>query len=269
MIAQGGRMRYVDGKLIINGVMDENHRDRMLRATADPAFIKAAQEFALRSQADKKTAGDTQAAADKDKSDAEKSTANAAFSTKWELTSPPAKFDPNYLRGYNPKDLEISVNGQPVTFTGDNDVPQGADTATITTHVELADRDYKQLLVAGANPEFRAALNTMYQDAAKYRVGSSWLLWFYILCTLGELCLSPVGLSMVSKLAPRRFATMLMGIWLLTSFFGNFTAGLAGENWEYLAPQTYFTYIAIALLGASAVCYVLVRVINRMMHGVR
>ena len=66
-------------------------------------------------------------------------------------------------------------------------------------------------------------------DGAKFRVSSWWLVWFYVLCTVGELCLSPVGLSMVSKLAPRRFATMLMGIWLLTSFFGNFCAGLAGE----------------------------------------
>jgi POT family proton-dependent oligopeptide transporter len=109
----------------------------------------------------------------------------------------------------------------------------------------------------------------LYIDSAKFKVGSSWLFWFYILCTLGELCLSPVGLSMVSKLAPRRFATMLMGMWLLTSFFGNFLAGLAGENWELLEPKNYFLYVTLAMLGASAICFVLVQVITKMMHGVR
>ena len=73
---------------------------------------------------------------------------------------------------------------------------------------------------------------------------------------------------MVSKLAPRRFATMLMGIWLLTSFFGNFTAGLAGENWEKLDPGSYFMWITVALLGASLVCYLLIKKVTAMMHGV-
>jgi POT family proton-dependent oligopeptide transporter len=106
-------------------------------------------------------------------------------------------------------------------------------------------------------------------QSSKFRVSSWWLFWFYILCTLGELCLSPVGLSMVSKLAPRRFATMLMGVWLLTSFFGNFIAGLAGEKWEFFEPGTYFTFITIALFAASLVCFLIVRRVTAMMHGVK
>jgi POT family proton-dependent oligopeptide transporter len=74
---------------------------------------------------------------------------------------------------------------------------------------------------------------------------------------------------MVSKLAPRRFATMLMGIWLLTSFFGNFAAGLAGENWELLEPSAYFLYVALAMTGAALICYLLAKWITRMMHGVQ
>jgi dipeptide/tripeptide permease len=61
---------------------------------------------------------------------------------------------------------------------------------------------------------------------------------------------------------------MLMGMWLLTSFFGNFTAGLAGENWEKLDPGTYFTYVTIAMVIASAICYLIARKVTRMMHGV-
>src|SRR5262249_33357707 len=48
-------------------------------------------------------------------------------------------------------------------------------------------------------------------------VGPWWLFWVYLLHTLGELCLSPVGLSMVSKLAPARLAALLMGIWYLAN----------------------------------------------------
>jgi POT family proton-dependent oligopeptide transporter len=86
--------------------------------------------------------------------------------------------------------------------------------------------------------------------------------------TIGELCLSPVGLSMVSKLAPAKFATMLMGLWLLTSFFGNFAAGAFGEKWGTWAPIPYFLFLAIMLAGASLILFVLVRKIVSIMHGV-
>ncbi|MEZ6093314.1 MAG: hypothetical protein R3C03_03620 [Pirellulaceae bacterium] len=168
------------------------------------------------------------------------------------MTSLPEGFDPQYLRGYDSAKLSFDESSN-----------------TFKSSMEIADKDFKQILLTGANPEVRTALNNLFVDSAKFKVGSSWLFFFYVLCTLGELCLSPVGLSMVSKLAPRRFATMLMGMWLLTSFFGNFLAGLAGENWEMLEPQNYFMYVTIALLGASAVCFLLTWLITKMMHGVK
>ena len=103
-----------------------------------------------------------------------------------------------------------------------------------------------------------------------HRVSSWWLFWFYILATLGELCLSPVGLSMVSKLAPAKFATMLMGLWLLTSFFGNFAAGAFGERLGRRGRRPSISCIIMAALGGAAlVLFVLVRKIAAMMHGVR
>jgi POT family proton-dependent oligopeptide transporter len=100
-------------------------------------------------------------------------------------------------------------------------------------------------------------------------VSAWWLVWFYILSTIGELCLSPVGLSMVSKLAPARFATMLMGMWLLMTFFGNFVAGALGETWGKVTPVSYFFVISVAVGGASLVLFMLTRKIAVMMHGVR
>lgn len=86
--------------------------------------------------------------------------------------------------------------------------------------------------------------------------------------TVGELCLSPVGLSMVSKLAPARFATMLMGMWFLTNFFGSFAAGAFGEKWGTMAPAEYFLIPVVALGGAALVLFVFSRRISAMMHGV-
>ncbi|MBK8269831.1 MAG: hypothetical protein IPK83_16675 [Planctomycetes bacterium] len=237
MIAQGGRMVFDKsaGKLKMTGVLDANHRDRMLRATAPDSFITEI----------KKVAAETAKAKAEADTKGEKS-----FTVEHRFENLPEGFDAGYLRGFDPEKIRFD-----------------AAERKLILKTELADNQYKQILVAAADPEFRRALNELFVASVKFRVSSMWLFWFYILCTIGELCLSPVGLSMVSKLAPRRFATMLMGMWLLTSFFGNFAAGLAGENWERLDPGSYFTYITIAMVIAAAICYGLAKRITSMMHG--
>ena len=52
-----------------------------------------------------------------------------------------------------------------------------------------------------------------------------WLFAFFVIITTGELYLSPIGLSLVSKVAPVRILSMMMGVWLATSFIGDFLAG--------------------------------------------
>lgn len=59
------------------------------------------------------------------------------------------------------------------------------------------------------------------------RVGPFWLVGVYLLHTLGELCLSPVGLSMVTRVAPAAVAALMMGVWFLSSSFGNYMAGVS------------------------------------------
>lgn len=240
MIAHGGRLVFDDAEktLSMRGVLNANHRDRMFRAAAPKAYVEAIWKLTKMTQEAEENA---ELNADGDKE----------FSVEFTLDELPPGFDARYLQGFKTEKLRF-------------------DESSRTFHVStaLADKDYKQILVAGASPAFREAMNELYVRSAKFRVSSWWLVAFYIICTLGELCLSPVGLSMVSKLAPRRFATMLMGIWLLTSFFGNFTAGLAGENWEKLDPGSYFMWITVALLGASLVCYLLIKKVTAMMHGV-
>jgi POT family proton-dependent oligopeptide transporter len=80
-----------------------------------------------------------------------------------------------------------------------------------------------------------------------------WLLGYFVVITLGELYLSPIGLSLVSKVAPARMVSMLMGLWLGTSFTGNFLAGWLGSFWSSMEKTMFFVMIAGIAMIAGAV----------------
>ncbi len=83
------------------------------------------------------------------------------------------------------------------------------------------------------------------------RVGPLWLVGTYFLHTLGELCLSPVGLSTTSKLAPRRYAGLMMGVWFGSMALGNLLAGFAASFFGSLDPAPLFLALfGITTLGA-------------------
>jgi POT family proton-dependent oligopeptide transporter len=76
-----------------------------------------------------------------------------------------------------------------------------------------------------------------------------WLAGTTCLLTIGELYLSPVGLSLVTKVAPPRIVSMLMGMWFLSSFFGNYLSGFLGTFWERMPKDAFFlmlTGLAVA-----------------------
>jgi POT family proton-dependent oligopeptide transporter len=77
-----------------------------------------------------------------------------------------------------------------------------------------------------------------------------WLAAYFVAITLGELYFSPIGLSLVSKAAPAGFVSMTMGIWLATSFAGNFMSGWLGSFWSAM-PKTSF-FLMLAALAAFA-----------------
>ena len=73
------------------------------------------------------------------------------------------------------------------------------------------------------------------KSSSGIQTGVFWIMMIYLLHTIGELCLSPVGLSSVTKLSPKRIVGMMMGMWFCASAAGNFVAGLiaratASEN---------------------------------------
>ena len=97
----------------------------------------------------------------------------------------------------------------------DRGVAWDAGTRTMTFSKWMEAPTLADLTAAGAPPAWRKPLSALESKSEASRVSGIWLLLSYLFATLGELCLSPVGLSMVTKLAPVRFASLFMGVWLL------------------------------------------------------
>jgi POT family proton-dependent oligopeptide transporter len=224
-----GRFRLIDGQFQVNGVLPLTERDEILGATAPASFKQTVEDLAKKSK--------------------ELSKENPSISAT--LVEVPPGFDFKFA---GLKSSEVSWN---------------PETRTLTVYTELRTREQKGLLVAAAEPNFRNAVVAVFVKAGDARVSGWWLFWSYILATLGELCLSPVGLSMVNKLAPRDYSTMLMGVWMLTSAFGNFAAGAAGEYWGTFPPDSFFIWLTAIVSGAAIVLLLVVRLLVGMMHGVK
>ncbi len=110
-----------------------------------------------------------------------------------------------------------------------------------------------------------------------------WLLLGYLLHTTGELCLSPVGLSMVTKLSPTRIVSTVMGAWFLATAFSNYLAGIIaaftgvaeGAEGEVMIPAPsetvgvygrVFFVIALTAIGSAMICFALAPLLSRWMH---
>jgi POT family proton-dependent oligopeptide transporter len=122
--------------------------------------------------------------------------------------------------------------------------------------------------------------------SATTKVSMMWLMSLYILQTFGELCLSPIGLSMVNKLAPLRFASLLMGVWFLSNAAANKFAGslsalipLDAKTGEYVTTHfmgfyqianlhDFFMLFMAMSLGASILLFVMYKWLAKLMHGI-
>ena len=96
-----------------------------------------------------------------------------------------------------------------------------------------------------------------------------WLILTYLLHTIGELSLSPVGLSVVTKLAPVKFASLMMGVWLLSSFLANIIGGFVAAYVEAMGAFAIFSTIAGFVIVLGLIMILLKNPILKMMHGVR
>ncbi len=115
------------------------------------------------------------------------------------------------------------------------------------------------------------AANIVISGGGNVRVSPWWLVLSYLFQTIGELSLSPVGLSSMTKLAPYKFKGQMMGVWFMASALGNLIAGLVGGNVDPEKLQEMpilFRQTSISLFIAAVVCGLLVFPVRRMMRGV-
>jgi POT family proton-dependent oligopeptide transporter len=94
-----------------------------------------------------------------------------------------------------------------------------------------------------------------------------WLLGFFVAITIGELYLSPISLSLVSKVAPRRMLSMTMGLWLTTIFAGNILAGWLGGFWSTMDKASFFLMLAGLAALAGAMIFACSRPLRGMLEG--
>jgi POT family proton-dependent oligopeptide transporter len=109
---------------------------------------------------------------------------------------------------------------------------------------------------------------SMAQSGGGIRVSPWWLIAALFVTEFGELCVSPVGLSLVTKLSPVRLVGLMMGVWMLSNSAGNKLAGWAAGFFGSVPLTGIFGTVAAVTLGAAVVMFLLVRPVRRMMGGV-
>lgn len=114
---------------------------------------------------------------------------------------------------------------------------------------------------------------TIPQGASTASVSMMWLILAYLFHTLGELCLSPLGLSYLSKLVPGRMIAMMFGIWYLAIAIGNkvahYAGGMIDTVTESYSLSFFFLFFTLIPAGAGILIMLLNPLLKKLMHGVR
>ena len=228
------RLRYdADGQLLhLEGVLPDLDRLRLLSETASEDFKLAVEELVARS---------------------EEKASQAKIGQDWELVEELATAPPGF---------RIAGDEAAKVLTWD------ADTKTITVTDKINQRAKVEVLAAAAQPDFKEAVDTVYVDSSRFKVSVWWLIGFYLVLTMGELCISPVGLSLVTKLAPARHVGLFMGGWFLATAVAEKLAQVFGAYWGKMPPMNYFLIFVVMCAVGSLLMALLIRRLKRMMHGV-
>ena len=95
------------------------------------------------------------------------------------------------------------------------------------------------------------------------RVSSLWVFAYFVLLTLGELFVIPVGLTLIESLAPVRFASMAMGAWYIAKFLGSLLAGFMGAYWQVIPASTFFSLGMGSTMLAAVCLYTMAQLLGR------
>jgi POT family proton-dependent oligopeptide transporter len=117
-----------------------------------------------------------------------------------------------------------------------------------------------------------AAFLILIPPARELAVNPRASLWWLTACafvlTLGEIYLSPIGLSLVTKIAPARIVSMMMGVWFLSSFFGNYLSGYLGTFWEKMSKENFFLLMSALSFAAGLAFFALLKPLKKAIgHG--
>ena len=244
------RLHWRDGTLRMSGVLTDLDWMRALAETCSPEFREIVEDLVEQAEerAEEVRVAKAEGRMDRDE--------------KWEVSTvvPEDAGDIAFIAG-----LPEHRDGPKLDQVAFWD----AETRTLTFADTLSDKDQAQLLAAGSDPEFRRALTDIYKNASIIKVSILWLLAFYLILTIGELCLSPVGLSLVTKAAPPGYVGLFMGFWFLTTgAVANFVAHYAGGYWGTMLPAHYFMIFGVLGIIATVIMLLLLRVLKPMLHGV-
>ena len=94
-----------------------------------------------------------------------------------------------------------------------------------------------------------------------------WLVFAYLFHTIGELCISPVALSFITKLAPVKYASLMMGVYFAATGLGNKVAGIVGESASDYGEYTIFIGITVFTVVAGFLFMLLLKPLKRLTHG--
>ncbi|WP_413557168.1 peptide MFS transporter [Bdellovibrio sp. HCB209] len=94
-----------------------------------------------------------------------------------------------------------------------------------------------------------------------------WLLGSTFLLTIGELYLSPIGLSLVTKVSPKKIVSMMMGVWFLASFFGNSVSGWIGSYYERMPKENFFLLLAALGLVPGVLFFISNKVLTKSLNA--
>lgn len=226
------RLRYdaTAQTLHLNGVLTDLDRLRVLARTAPEDFVAAVEEFA-------------------------ESTASQP-SREERLESAPEGMSRVEIEEGEGKNRKTVLRWDP-------------QTKLLTALAEIKTRARTEFLAAAAQPDFKAAVDKLYVDSSTYRVSVWWLILFFLVLTMGELCLSPVGLSLVTKLAPAKHVGLFMGGWFLATAIAEKIAQVFGAWWGKMPPFDYFTMFVVMCAVGALLMALLIRPLKRMMHGVQ
>jgi POT family proton-dependent oligopeptide transporter len=97
------------------------------------------------------------------------------------------------------------------------------------------------------------------------KVSPWWLITATWLMTMGELYLSPIGLSLVTKVSPARMVSMMMGMWFLSSFLGNYLSGWIGGYYEIMTKESFFTLLLVMGVASGFIFFAAQKPLKKMM----